>query len=433
MKKMNKKKLLSIFLATALTMTAFAGCSQDGGSDTTDDATVTTTDAATDAATDAGSDNLTTDEITLKVWESTLGPDEWIKQAGEKFTEQYPNIKIEFVNVELGDTTTQIALDGPAGVGPDLFAAPHDKLGELVTAGHVLPTVDAEKIGSSVLGVCKDALTYNGTMYGYPTTAETYALFYNKELISEDQVPKTWDELITWAGEFNAANPGKHGFVMDTGNIYYSIIFSTYNGNRLFGPSGTDATSSYLATDDSIKGFEVFANLKTILNASASDLTTAFCDGLFQSGTAAMHITGPWNVASFTESDINFGVTTLPALLDSTTPSASFSGTRGMFVSAYGNHPAESAAFAEFLLTEEMQKLRYDITGALPSIELAVDSEASNGFIAQLAYAFPMPSIPSMTAVWESGNAASANIWDGADLTTELQALDATIVAYAAE
>ncbi|MGN1135542.1 MAG: hypothetical protein ACI4SF_04915, partial [Oscillospiraceae bacterium] len=110
-------------------------------------------------------------------------------------------------------------------------------------------------------------------------------------------------------------------------------------------------------------------------------------------------------------------------------PAASFSGTRGMFVSAYSDHPEEAAQFAEFLISEEMQQLRYEITGALPSINITVDSEASLGFIAQLDYAFPMPSIPQMTAFWESSGSASSNIWDGADVKSELDALDSAITA----
>ena len=80
--------------------------------------------------------------VTLKVWESDKGPDEFIKKAGEAYTKTHPNVTIEYVHVELGDAAGQIALDGPAGVGPDLFAAPHDKLGELVNSGHVAATVN---------------------------------------------------------------------------------------------------------------------------------------------------------------------------------------------------------------------------------------------------------------------------------------------------
>ncbi len=71
--------------------------------------------AATLKLTTNANAEITGDPVTLKVWESIDGPDEWIKQAGAKFTEKYPNITIEYVNVELGDSTTNIALDGPAG------------------------------------------------------------------------------------------------------------------------------------------------------------------------------------------------------------------------------------------------------------------------------------------------------------------------------
>src|SRR5574344_1693264 len=139
------------------------------------------------------------EKVTLTVWESTNGPDEFIKQAGDAYTKAHPNITINYVNVELGDAAGQIALDGPAGVGPDLFAATHDKLGELVSGGHVLPTENVATVKKQVLGACSTALTYSGKMYGYPVSAETYALFYNKKLIKENEVPKTWDALAAWA------------------------------------------------------------------------------------------------------------------------------------------------------------------------------------------------------------------------------------------
>lgn len=403
---MNSKKLFASLL-TAVMALSVTGCSNSS---------------------DAGNNADTNKEVTLTVWESTLGPDEWIKQAGEKFTELHPNIKIEYVNVELADSTSAIALDGPAGVGPDLFAAPHDKLGELVVGGHVLPTSNAESVANSVLGSCSSALTYNGTMYGYPTAAETYTLFYNKDLISEEEIPQNWDDLITWVGDFNAKNPDKYGIVLDVTSIYYTILFTTADGNRLFGQSGTDTSSSYLNTPAAVEGMKLFQKLREVVPVASADLTTATADGAFAAGNAAMHITGPWNVSSFTNAGLNFGVTTLPSLTKGGEPASSFSGTRGMFVSAYSTHPEEASLFAEFLISEEMQKLRYEITGALPSVDIEVSSEYDLGFIAQLEYAFPMPSVPEMTAFWESAGSASCNIWDGADVQNELDALNTAIV-----
>ncbi len=421
-----KRKLLAILLALALLGSAVAGCKSDG--DTAD-----TTAKPSDSATTTTKAPDTTKAVELVVWESTLGPDEWVMKAGEAFTKINPNITIKYVNVELGDSTSAIALDGPAGVGPDLFAAPHDKLGELVVGGHVLPTADPTAVADAVLGSCASAITYDGVMYGYPTSAETYALYYNKDLISEDELPKTWAEMYDWTKTFNAANPDKYGFIMDVSNIYYSILFTTKGGNRLFGEGGTDVSSSYLATANSVAGMKEFQKMRDVLPLASADCNTGTADGAFAAGTAAMHISGPWNIANFEKAGINFGIAPLPALSGESIPAASFSGTRVMFVSAYSEHPAEAELFAKFLISEEMQQLRFEITGGLPSIPIAVDSEYALGFIAQLDYAFPMPSVPQMSAFWASGNSASSNIWDGADVQSELNAFDASIVSYVAE
>ena len=427
-----KRKVLATLLAVSMVAASLAGCGKTAEPQTdngNEEVTTEDTTEETGAETETGETPLTTDEITLKVWESTGGPDEFISQAGEKFTEKYPNIKIEFVNVEVGDSTTQIALDGPGGVGPDVLAAPHDKLGELVSGGHVLPTANPDDVSNAVLASCASAVTYDGTMYGYPVSAETYALYYNKDLIEEKDVPTTWEDLNTFAKEFNTANSGKYGFMMDVGNGYYTIIFTPSNDKLLFGAEGTDKTKTNINSEASVEGMKIFQSLREALDVPSADLSTAATDGAFTSGNVALYISGPWNISNFEEAGLNFGVTTLPSLPNNDTPAASFSGTRCMFVSAYSEYPNEAAAFANFLTSEEMQKLRYDITGALPSIDVAVDSPYAAGFLKQLEYAFPMPSIPEMGSYWDAMNSASANIWDGADVQSELDACDSAILA----
>lgn len=421
-----KLKKLALAAAVCVAGTMGVGCSSNGGSEAAvspaaSEAPATSTEASTPA--------VSTDPVTLTVWESTAGPDEFIKQAGAAFTEKYPNITVEYVNVELGDTTTQIALDGPAGVGPDVFAAPHDKLGELVAGGHVLPTENAEEVTKTALAASTSALTYDGTMYGYPVSAETYALFYNKDLIAEEEVPTTWEDLKAFSEKFNAEHNNQYGFMMDVQNGYYTIIFTTSQDNRMFGPDGTDTTNSNINSAASVEGMKFFQSLRSALDVPSADLTTAACDSAFSSGNVALYITGLWNVATFEGAGLNFGVSALPSLPGNDTPSASFSGTRAMFVSAYSEHPVEANLFSQFLMSEEMQKLRFDLTGALPAINVEVDSPYIEGFLKQLDYAFPMPSIPQMNAFWDAMKAASANIWDGADVQTELDACNATILA----
>ncbi|MDU0348036.1 maltose ABC transporter substrate-binding protein [Actinomyces sp. MRS3W] len=411
---LSRRGLLAV-VATAGTAATLAAC---GSSSPTDN-----------AASDSGEIDTST-QITLKVWESLLGPDEFIKQAGEKFTEQYPNITIEFVNVELGDAATQIPLDGPAGNGPDVFAAPHDSLGDLVTGGHVLAVSDLETLQANVTESAITADTWtDGTVYGYPVAAETYAIFYNKELV--DQVPTTLEEVIAFAKDFNAANSGKYGFVMDVGNFYYTFPFMTADGNRLFGEDGLDEASPNLNTEAAITGFTAFQGLRDVLPVAASDLATDTVDGLFASGNAAMHVSGPWNVKNFRDKGIDFGVAPLFSLDGAADPATTFSGVRTMFVSAYTDHPVEAAAFAAFLTTPEMQQLRADITGMMgvSTTELTYSDESAAGFAAQMEYTFAMPKIARMARVWDALNAASANIWDGADVAQELDAAQTAVLA----
>lgn len=421
------RRMTALTACAAVCCSMLSGCTTGGGNNDESSGSGAQTDGTSAPAAAQG------EETELVIWESTDGPDRWIEQAGAKFTDLNPNITIKFVNVELGDTASAIALDGPGGTGPDLFAAPHDKLGELVVGGHVLPS-DAAAVGEKALSSCVDALTYDGVLYGYPAAAETYALYYNRALIKEDEVPKTWDELITWTNAFNADNPNKYGFVMDVTTMYYTVIFTTANGNRLFGADGQDTSSSYLNTPDAVKGMKLFQSLKPVMrNVASADLATDTADGAFAAGNAAMHISGPWNISNFESAGIDFGVTVLPSLPGDDTPAAAFSGTRGMFVSAYSDNTEEAAAFAKFLMTDEMQQLRYEITGALPAIDIEVNSEYAQGFIDQLEYSFPMPSVPAMSAFWEASESASSNIFDGADVQKELDALDAAIISYVSE
>ena len=140
------------------------------------------------------------------------------------------------------------------------------------------------------------------------------------------------------------------------------------------------------------------------------------------SGNVAMYVTGLWNVANFQDAGINFGVTTLPCLPGENTPPASMSNARNMVVSAYSEHPDEAAAFALFMTSDDMQKLRFELTGSLPSVNIDVDADYVAGFLDQLEYAAPTPAIAEMNDVWTIMDAASANIWDGADVQKELDA-----------
>lgn len=397
---------MAVALVVTMAATAFTGC---GKSKTSSGNAVEVKDF------DPGIEIDTKSKIELTVWESTGGPDEFIKAAGESFTKLYPNITIKYVNVESADAQTKIALDGPGGNGPDLFAAAHNIMGALVAGGYVseVPAGVDETVKKNVIESASQGATLDGKMYGYPVSVETYALFYNKDIVDEADVPKTMDDLLTYIDGFDKkdVNP----FVFDAGNSYYSVLFTNTDDNHLYGMNGDDITQTYMNTDEAVKQMQTFVKLSKAVNMPTEDISTKYCDAMFLEGKAAMTISGAWNIKTFEESGINFGITTLPSLPDTDHPAISFQGVRCMYASAFSNHPNEAAAFAEFLTTPEMQKLRYDLTTTLPAADIEIDDE--KGYIAgmneQLKYSYPMPNISQASLFWSAFNSAYANIWNG--------------------
>ena len=415
-----KKILLTVFIL-AVALFVLGAC---GGNDAPD---VPQDDAVDEQATPPG--GVVLEPVVLRVSESHGGPGEFILEAGRRFTEQNPHITIEFINIAADAAAGAIAADGPLGIGPDVFAAPHSQMGTLYAGGHILevPGNIADRLRGDLFTSGIIALTHDSTLLGYPIAMETYALFYNRALIASAHVPVYFEEVIEFSRLFAEDNPDRFGFVMSI-SAFYSTMFITADGNRLFGPYGTDPVNTNINSPVSVAGMEFFQSLREVLDMDAGDLSSSFTDAAFTAGNAAMHITESRNLSVFENLGVDFGVTAIPALPSQLTPPASFVEVRAMFVSAYTEHPAEAHAFAQFLVSSEMQHLRYEITGELPSTVVPTDNHRVAGFFRQLEYAFPLPSIPQMGLFWPAMGVAVANIWNGMDVQEQLDIAHYAIV-----
>ena len=423
------KKAISLTLAAAMSVGLLAGC---GGSSSSASTAADSTAPAETTATQEGGEEyqgipLSSDPVTLKVWESTAGADEFIKQAGAAFNEMYPNINIEYINVELGDAQGQIALDGPTGNGPDLFAAPNNTAAVLVSSGLVLPTAQQDYVKTMLTDGSLTAMTYEDELYGVPIASEGYAVFYNRALISDDEVPKTYEDLVAFCEKFNAENPGKYGFLMNVAQGYYTITNCTQTPDkRIFGEFGDDPTVTHLNDKACVDNFAwMVENLRPVMNIASSDIDQSGLQAQFVAGNAAMFVTGLWDVSVFQDAGIDFGVTTLPTLPGTDTIPEVFSTARMIYTSAFSEHVNEANAFALFLISDEMQQLRYEICGSCPTTKVEIDSPYMAGFAEQMAHSYPCPVLTKMDAFWDAMDNASSVIWDcgltGDELTAFVQ------------
>lgn len=365
-------------------------------------------------------------KVTLKVWESQGPEEKFIKQAIKDYRKVDRNVKFVYEPVGSVDADGKIMLDGPAGVGADVFVVPHDHMGSLVIGGHILEnTMDMSAfVPAAVIGA-----SYGGKVYGYPLGVETYALFYNKDIIPNP--PKTWEEVFEFAKTWTDKSKNKYAIAWPVTDAYYDFLFYAGYGAQLFGPNGDDRHQHNLNSPEAIKGVQFFQQVrKQILDVPSGDMTGDFVKSSFQEGTIPMVLGGPWDIAVYKEAGVNFGITTLPILPGAKDVPASFSGIRLAVVSAYSENPEEAKKFAEFLVSREELVKRFDITGQIPPRkDITVEDEWSQGILAQSQYAIPMPKITQIGTYWSAMGAAFANVWDGADPVDELNKAAAAMEA----
>lgn len=374
----------------------------------------------------------------LLIWESEGPEQQWIEYVAEEFKNKY-GVEVVYEAVGAVEAEDRLAQDGPAGVGADMFAAPHDHLGSLIAAGLVQENTNTgDRIKNDFMEAAYAGVTYQGTVYGYPTAIETYALFYNKDVFPE--APKSYDEIVAKAGEFNNPNANEYAFMWDIANAYYTHSFIANGGGYVFGQGGTDKDDVGLDSPGAIAGAKDMLKLKEILPVNSADSSTQIIEGLFDEGKVGAIIDGPWAVEGRKEAGVNFGVSPLPTMSNGERQS-SFSGIRALWVSAYTQYPNASKLFLEFATSDEMLLKRYEITTQIPPVKslAEVDEIKTNEFIApfleQAESAVPMPSISQTQYMWDPYGAAFGSMWnDGAAPEEALKtAADTMRSAIAAE
>ncbi|WP_017436515.1 sugar ABC transporter substrate-binding protein [Saccharococcus caldoxylosilyticus] len=346
----------------------------------------------------------------LVVW---VNDEEKQKQAlndiFKKYTEK-TGIKVEMVAVSMLDQVKKIALDGPAGKGPDIFYQPHDRIGDIVLQGLADP-VDLGDAKSEYSKTAVDAVTYDGQTYGVPFVVETYGLFYNKNLVPE--APKTMEELMKIAKE--KTNPAKdqYGFLMEAANFYFVYpFFAGYGGYVFRNEDGKMDTSDIgLANDGAVKGAELvqswFKN-----GYIPKEINQDVMNGLFTKGNVATVISGPWNIATYRDAlGDKLATAPLPVLENGEHPK-SFVGVKAWMLSAYSKNKEWATDLMKFITNEENSLHYYEVAGEMPANEKALTNEKIkndpliSGFAEQIQYGEPMPNVPQMSQVWDPmGNA----------------------------
>lgn len=402
-----KKKALSLFLVTAMAV-SMVGCgSKDADKNTekkdTEVAAATEKEAA--AEDEAWEGDLT-------VWSPQEDQDKnWLQDQCEAFAAEHPNWKINFnygVCPE-GEAKDNVTKDVEAAA--DVYMLANDNIPDLVSAGAL------SELGGDYLGYVTStnsdsilaSVTYNDSVVAFPFTPNTWFMYYDKSVFSEDDV-KNFDTMLEKAGEAGK----KVSFKLT--DSWYIEAFYVANGCTLFG-DGTDTDAGIDFGGDKAAAVteylvDLAANPNFLVDADGSGLA-----GLGDSVAALF--SGTWDAEAVKEKlGDNMGVAALPTVtIDGKEGQMkSFIGSKAIGVNPNAENQQVAMSLAAYLAGEKAQTAHYEMRNLLPSnvnISLADDPIATAVTNVMTDTSIMQPLCKEMSNYWSPAENMGKNIQSG--------------------
>lgn len=308
------------------------------------------------SAGDSGREN-----VRLMVWspseDQSKDSGEWLQNCCEKFAEMHPEWDITFVYGVADEASAAGTVSQDADASADVFMFANDTLTTMTDANALakLGGKYADEVRATNSEALIDSLTLDGELYGVPFTTNTWYMFYDKSVFSEEDV-KNLDTML---------EKGVVSFPFT--NSWYLPAFYLGNGCTLFG----DGTQEELGVDFSgDKAVEVtnylidlLANPNFVIDADGSGIA-----GLRDGSINAM-FTGSWDAASIKEIlGDNMGVAALPTytLNGEEKQMLAYAGSKAIGVNPHSEHMVQAVELAVYLGSAEAQRLHYELRTVIP-------------------------------------------------------------------
>ncbi|MCF1460709.1 sugar ABC transporter substrate-binding protein [Agrobacterium vitis] len=340
------------------------------------------------------------EDVTLNLW--SLDKD--IQPAPnlvKQFNALNNGIKIEYRLLQFDDVVTEAMRAYSTGQAPDIIAVDNPEHALFASRGAFLDLTDM--IAKSDVIKPQNyfpgplaSVTWKDRYFGVPKATNTIALYYNRDMFKAKGLdplkpPQTWDELLAAARKLN--DPAKN---------VYGLAFSakaSEEGTFQFLPWAQMGGGGYdhINAPGAVKALETWKTIMTEKLASPDTLTRGQWDstGTFNSGNAAMAISGPWELdRMLKEAKFDWGVALLPV----PSPGAERSSGMGDFnwaIFSSTKHPAEAFKALEFFASQDKDMFknfgqlpaRSDI--AIPPSGSPLKDAALQVFLEQMKYAKP--------------------------------------------
>lgn len=342
------------------------------------------------------------EEVRLMVWspseDQSKDSGQWLQTSCEQFAKQHPEWDITFVYGVADEATAanQVAQDAEASA--DVFMYANDTLTIMTDAGALVKFGGKyrEEIESTNSKEVIDSVTMDGELYGVPFTTNTWFMYYDKSVFSEEDI-KNLDQMLT---------KGVVSFPFT--NSWYLPSFYIGNGCSLFG-DGTDESQGVDFGGE--KALEV-TNYLVDLIANPNFRVDADGSGMagLRDGSIQAIFSGSWDMASVKEIlGDNMGVSALPAytLNGEERQMTAYAGSKAIGVNPESSNMVPAVQLAVYLGSAKAQKLHYELRNVVPcNLELMEEPAiASDALVAAQNDTF------NRTSILQPFVAAMNNCW----------------------
>lgn len=268
--------------------------------------------------------------------------------------------------------STQVLNDVEAA--GDVFFFANDQVVTLKEAGALakLGGTTLEMVESTMAEAVVDTAKVDGDLYGIPFTHNTYFMFYDKTLMTEEDV-KTMEGIVnkeTAEGVYNFYFESAGGWKL--GAWYYGA------GNTIYGANGDDLSAGCDWNNET--GVAVTNYLIDLIsNPKVGYDGEITVSELVDEHRIGVWFDGSWNYQLYKDKlGDDLGLAVIPTFnLNGTDHQLlSFYGSKCIGVNAYSKAPAAANAFAAYLGSEEQQLLRFELSGQAPTNLAAGENEA---------------------------------------------------------
>ena len=356
------------------------------------------------------------EKITLKVWgpqEDQADANSFLQTACAKFNEAHPEWDIEFVFevCSEGDAGTMVTKDPAAAA--DVYTFANDQLGTLLQAnaiarlgGAALEQVKADNSETMVASV-----TSGEGVYGVPFTGNTWFLYYDKSVYTEEDI-KSLDAMMA---KKPVAFP-----ITNTWNLpafYYAV------GGTMFG-DGTDGAQGVKFGGEAGASATLYIANAVAAGTMVDDANGAGKDGL-KNGLVGAMFSGTWDAEEISKIlGDNYAAAQLPTITvnGAECQMKAFSGSKAYAANPNSANMKAATALAAWLGSAEMQELHFDLRNGsvIPAAVSLLSNDkfstnpaavAQNDTIANTSVL--QPSIPEMGNYWANAGAMGSSLANG--------------------